>query len=56
MDRELRNLRGLSTEVGAACSAWLSNRGVLSQTWGRSNRHGTEVKPAELDFSLPNDR
>lgn len=55
LDRELRKLRGLSTEVGAACSAWLTNRGVPSQTWERSNRYGTKVKPAAPDFNLPND-
>lgn len=55
LDRELRNLRGLSTEVGAACSAWLTNRGVITRSWNQSNRHGVAVKPAALDFSLPND-
>ena len=33
-DRELRRLRGLSTEVGAACTAWLTARGIKTRSWG----------------------
>jgi len=55
LDRELRNLRGLSTEVGVAGSVWLANRGGHSRTWERSNRHVNEVKPTAPDFSLLSD-
>ena len=33
-DREMSRLRGLSAEVGAACSTWLANRGIRSKYWG----------------------
>jgi hypothetical protein len=33
-DRELRRLRGLSAEVGAACTAWLASRGIKPKSWG----------------------
>jgi hypothetical protein len=32
-DRELRRLRGLSAEVGTACTAWLTARGIKTRTW-----------------------
>jgi len=55
MDRELRKLRGLSTEVGVACSVWLTNRGIFSRTWERSSQSDSGLKPAALDFNLPDD-
>lgn len=39
-DREIRRLRGLSTEVGAACTAWLTARGIKTRSWG-----AFELKP-----------
>ena len=33
-DRELRRLRGLSAEVGAACTTWLTARGIKARSWG----------------------
>jgi len=33
-DRELRRLRNLSREVGSACSAWLTSRGIKTRFWG----------------------
>jgi hypothetical protein len=39
-DRELRRLRGLSAEVGAACTAWLTARGIKTRSWG-----SFELKP-----------
>lgn len=55
LDRELRKLRGLSAEVGAACSVWLSSRGIYSRSWERSTQRGGGLKPAALDFHLPSD-
>jgi len=55
LDRELRKLRGLSAEVGAACNVWLSSRGIYCRTWERSSQRGVELKPAALDFHLTND-
>lgn len=42
-DRELRRLRGLSTEVGAACTAWLTTRGIKTRGWGTF-----ELKPRRV--------
>lgn len=33
-DRDLRRMRGLSAEVGSACTAWLTARGIKSRSWG----------------------
>jgi hypothetical protein len=42
-DRELSRLRGLSAEVGAACTAWLASRGIKTRTWG-----SFELKPRRV--------
>lgn len=55
LDRELRKMRGLSTEVGQACNAWLASRGIFSRTWERSSPRRTARDSMPLDFSLPND-
>ncbi|MEI6654358.1 MAG: hypothetical protein WCP45_06285 [Verrucomicrobiota bacterium] len=48
-DREVRRLRGLSAEVGRACTTWLTGRGIKVRTWGnfspnRSRSKGTRMK------------
>jgi len=55
LDRELRKLRGLSAEVGAACTVWLTSRGIISRTWERSGQPNAALKPVALDFHFPND-
>ena len=55
LDRELRKLRGLSAEVGAACSVWLTSRGISCRTWERTGQRGAGVHPAAHDFHLSND-
>ena len=55
-DRELRRLRGLSSDVGAACSAWLVNRGIKTRAWGEFNLSRTPRKRAALEFSLEREK
>ena len=55
LDRELRKLRRLSSEVGAACSIWLASRGIFSRTWERSGQRDAGLKSTRFDFQLPND-
>jgi len=54
-DREQRRLRGLSADVGAACSAWLANRGIKSRAWGDFNTSGSPRQRPRLELFLEND-
>jgi len=54
-DRELRRLRGLSADVGAACSAWLVNRGIKTRAWGDFNVSRPVRKRPPLEFSMASD-
>ena len=49
-DRELRRLRGLSAEVGAACTAWLTARGIKSRSWGTFELKSRRVSGPRLEF------
>jgi hypothetical protein len=48
-------LRNLSTDVGAACSAWLAKRGIKTRTWGGFNTPRSSFKPARFEFQAGND-
>ena len=54
-DRELRRLHNLSREVGIACSAWLTKRGIKTRSWGEFNVRRSPRKPARLELQLEND-
>ena len=45
-DRELRRLRNLSADVGAACSAWLGSRGIKTRAWGEFNVSKSQLRRA----------
>jgi hypothetical protein len=49
-DREVRRLRGLSAEVGKACNAWLSGRGIKVRTWGNCDPNRSKGKRMKLEF------
>jgi|GEM_PF-2228857 len=55
LDREQRRLRGLSADVGAACSAWLANRGIKARTWGNFNMSRLPSHRSRLELSLESD-
>lgn len=55
LDKELHSMLGLSAEVGKACSAWLTNRGIKTIPWGRYFPVSPEVQKLRRDFHLPND-
>jgi hypothetical protein len=50
VDRDLRIMRGLSAEVGMACSIWLANRGIRVRTWGNSSVSSPMLKRTRLAF------
>ncbi|MEI7908185.1 MAG: hypothetical protein WCK77_00985 [Verrucomicrobiota bacterium] len=50
-DRELRLSRGLSADVGAACNAWLNNRGINTRSWRDFNLGRSPLKRAHFDRS-----
>ncbi len=50
-DQELTRLHGLSAEVGAACSAWLANRGIKTRPWGQYPTSNFPVKRTRLEFT-----
>jgi len=54
-DREQRRLRVLSADVGAACSAWLVNRGIRPRAWGDFNVGGSPRQRPRLEFIMEND-
>jgi len=54
-DRELRRLRGLSADVGAACSAWLTQRGIKTRAWGTFNLGRFPHQRARHELSPDND-
>ena len=54
-DRELRRLHGLSADVGAACNAWLNNRGIKTRAWGEFNLSRAPRKPPQVEFSMDSD-
>ncbi len=54
-DRELSRLRGLSAEVGAACTAWLANRGIKTRPWGQYPPNGLALKQTRLGFAAKRD-
>ena len=49
-DREVRRLRGLSAEVGTACTAWLTGRGIKVRTWGNYDPNRSKGKRMKLEF------
>ena len=49
-DRELRRLRGLSADVGAACSAWLTKRGIKTRSWGEFNLCRSKANKVRFEF------
>jgi hypothetical protein len=56
-DRELRRLRGLSAEVGAACTAWLTARGIKPRSWGSFElRPRSRTNPAEFELHPEDNR
>jgi hypothetical protein len=54
LDKELHSTLGLSAEVGKACSAWLTSRGIKTIPWGRYFPVSPEVQKSRRDFHLPN--
>ena len=55
LDRELRRLRGLSAGVGAACSAWLTMRGIKTRAWGTFNLSRVPCQRPRHELSPEND-
>jgi hypothetical protein len=55
LDKELHRTLGLSAEVGQACSAWLTSRGIKTIPWGRYFPVSPEVQKLRRDFHLPHD-
>lgn len=53
-DRELRRLHNLSAEVGAACSAWLSKRGLKTRSWGDFNLSRSPRKRPRVEIPMEN--
>ena len=51
-DQELHRLRGLSAEVGAACTAWLANRGIKTRPWGQYPTNNLSTKRSRLEFAV----
>ena len=51
-DREVRRLHNLSTDVGAACSAWLASRGIRTRPWGDFNLGRTKANRVRFGFHL----
>jgi hypothetical protein len=49
-DRELRRLRGLSAEVGAACTTWLTARGIKARTWGPFDLQSSRSSRTKFGF------
>jgi len=54
-DQELSRLRGLSSEVGAACTAWLANRGIKTRPWGQYSTNNFSDRLTRLGFVAEND-
>ena len=54
-DRDLRRLRNLSHDVGSACSAWLTKRGIKTRAWGEFNLRRSPLKPARFELQAEND-
>jgi hypothetical protein len=56
-DRELRRLRGLSSDVGIACSSWLNNRGIKTTRWGDyySNNNKENSKARRIQPEIQHD-
>ena len=54
-DREVRRLRNLSSDVGAACSAWLNSRGIKTRAWGEFNVRRSTFKRARFELHPDND-
>jgi hypothetical protein len=54
-DREVRRLRYLSRDVGAACNVWLNSRGIKTRSWGDFNVWKSRFKRARFELQLEND-